>query len=314
MPIVFKEPVKGRREHIFKGDQAEVNRIWTKGKYNGLVERRCQREDFRFKYLEMNPDERGDFKKRQPHISKIFLVDGKGASVMKYIATKFANIVFPENFVNYRELRIGRECTNIYSDFVEDTNDAVKRKKEAMQKFYIEEDHQARTLIREDADRKENELSPSLKAKIDEVHEGGIYLKHPEANYQIDSEGKGVFFEVDGIELHKALDYSYQHSFDEGVEMLALLGAFLARRIAKAKKDRGSGAYERIFEKDLGRVFEAQMNAFEEYRRSRESGIPFPFLPVKIEYYFWRESKRERQSALVQNEIAEIKNKKIEKL
>lgn len=303
MAILFKEAVKGKREPIFTGDQARVSRVWTGKKYDGLVERRSKGEDFLFTYNSIKDD---DCYKR----GNIIAIDGGSSSVLKYISTKVAGAFFPGKFVNYREIRIGTNHTNIYSDFVEDTTGTAKRKREAMERYYKEKDCEIRDKIRDDADEKEHELAPRLKTQIQKAESAGIRMKHPEANYQIDSSGNIVFFEVDGIEIINALDYAYEQNCERGIQMLALLGAVMTKKLAMIKKDSGSVLFERILERDLEEVFDAQMKAFEEYRSDREKNVPFS--PIKIECYFWKEPAEKKVSKEIQNEIEGIKGRKIE--
>jgi hypothetical protein len=304
MAILFKEPVKGKREQIFTGDQAQVSRIWTKGKHNGLVERRSVGEDFLFTYNSIKGED--DHKR-----GNTIIIEGGSSSVLKYISTKVAGAFFPGNFVNYREIRIGKKRTNVYSDFVDDTTGASQRKREAMERYYRENNWRIRDRIRDTADKKEHELAPQLKTKIEEVETAGICMKHPEANYQIDSQGRIVFFEVDGIKIVKALDYAYRQNCERGIQMLALLGALMAKKLAKIERDSRSTLFEKVLERDLEETFDAQMKAFEEYKKDRAKNVPFS--PIKIEYYFWREAPEKKAGREIHDEIAKVKNEKIER-
>jgi hypothetical protein len=206
--ILFASRPQGRREPLCVGEEARISRIRSRNRYDGMVERVQQlgvdpgkgstagEGNFIF-YL--SPGDRMDdyhFPSILPHYQ-----------VMKFLSLRFAKIVFPENFVDARQMRFfeedGKRYAAMYSDFIPDSSGVIARRREAMLRFY-EVDDALRQSIRESLDSAERRINPKLIQDMEMISKTGIGIPHPEANHHL-AGSKNVFFEVEGIDISKAI-------------------------------------------------------------------------------------------------------------
>jgi len=220
MPILLKPPVAGERSPIGKGDEAVITRVFKskeKG-YEGIVERRqelpgehghgCGGMRF-FLSLSGKPDARMDF---------LFCRNLLPCHVQRYLGTRLAGTLYPDNFVNYHELRLSREESGIiaatYSDFVPDETGVGERWQqlrervhkmmeyvctpETIREWAMAEEEKARQVRK--AEKREQRLNPALLKTEAMLRKGGVYAAHPQANYHLHA-GNTVFMETGGIDL-----------------------------------------------------------------------------------------------------------------
>jgi hypothetical protein len=249
MPLVmYAQPVKGKRELMCKTDEARVSRIRVPfSKYDGMVERLQAVAPFT-----PDKDQRfGIFHRRTPVVGFDEPVLEIGSHmlayhVLKFLALSVGKALNSRNFVNARELRVfrGNEglYTAMYSDFVSDDNGVIGRRAKAMREYYGSEPKKSAKILKE-ADRLEHELNPRLSKCAKDVQVfAGVRIPHPESNYHL-SGGETVFFEVCGIDIHRAATVASEVGQFQGsqefldiqhaMEAVSAIYAIVARMVAK---------------------------------------------------------------------------------
>jgi len=222
MTIIVRRPVEGKRQSITEGDEAKISRIIStpERRYQGMVER----------IQEINERDTG-----QP--ARLFLsLRGTKKALMEFqyypcqlemhmlrhIATRLAKILYPKNFINYRELRFFNDgdatfAAN-YSDFVSDENGALKRvedlrkrirgtvRNESAKHMILGQIYAMTAMSRMIAtgNKAEDRRNPELIEVSDAMMKEGIHVAHPQLNYHV-SNGRTVFMEVGGVDLVKSL-------------------------------------------------------------------------------------------------------------
>jgi hypothetical protein len=203
MLIKYAQPVEGKRELMCGTDEARVSRIHAPGsQYDGMVERLQPAED-------KKPTSPRFFIKNPTYLEIYF-----GSPMLHYHYFKFLSLVaakslFPSNFCDAGELRVfhrrGKLQTAMYSDFVDDENGVIERRRLYMRAFYksASESGEAANRVRAAMNERERQLNPDLAGLEGEISAAGIFLIHPECNYHI-SHGSTVFFEIGGIDIRKS--------------------------------------------------------------------------------------------------------------
>ncbi len=201
---------------ICKGEEATVSRIRSRNRYNGMVER-----------LEVFPKKSNTSYFRLQYLGK---EDWLGNSspyfhMSKILSLCLGGCLFPDNFVKVHELRFFDRGKNrfaaTYSDFVPDRNGVIKRRAEAMRRYYNEKSKRGRDNVRKEHDKIEIRANPELSALAARILDSGLHIPHPEANYHL-SDGKIVFFELADVDIVKCIEAARRYDvFGERVDGLA---------------------------------------------------------------------------------------------
>jgi hypothetical protein len=220
--IILAPPVRGRRESICKSDEARVGRMIRPEKYAGMVERLQVGDNNPFsksmKFV-IFPSPDGD--NRYP----VNPADPSNP-LLRFLSLRFARSLFPDNFVDMRELRIskktgGKLVSAMYSDYVPDATGVIPRRDEYFRKFYGTTDGGRQKNIQQEAMRIEHESCATLSNVSRMMDLAGIIVPYPEFNYHV-SNGKVVFFEVLGIDFPQA--FAAVNDFAPGIgEPIVLL-------------------------------------------------------------------------------------------
>ena len=208
MEVKIGKRERGRREHIFTGDEAVVSRIWMPGsKYDGMVERIQP-----LKNTETSGTItiiRGERSTKAVQM-KSLVSDNPLYHLIKFYAARLARGRFPENFIDIEELRYikrGKEVASaMYSQFIEDSTNEREARKRAMEKYYNfrkrgNDDEAEEFKITDENEHREKR--PQLRILIERFEEEGFVIVHPCANYQVDKSGNVVFFELEAINIKK---------------------------------------------------------------------------------------------------------------
>lgn len=215
-------PVGGRKEPLCQGDEARVSRVLS-SRYAGMVERlqgvSCPKTPGHNFTLMAGNVQLGicDAGSRRYHIQK-------------FLSMVFAGAILPENFANYRELRVGarsgRWSAATYSDFVPDDTRVRARRQENSRRY--------NEILRSAGPRKatdfciscnlaERRMNPELSRLAKTASAAGMGMAHPEANYHVCG-GRTVFFEVDRLDLDAALPAALASTRGKGaLETLSLI-------------------------------------------------------------------------------------------
>lgn len=198
MLIKWAKPLEGAKQHLCEGDEATVSRILTEGKYPGLVERiQPIRYGSSFGLID---SERNGHEVRSSALPY---------HLLRFLAGRLAKLLWPENFINLRELRVYHEPlafgeSAIYSDFVPDENGVSERIKSDRSRTKSGVSSDVVWYIRQQRRMAEARINPKLFPTYDLVCGSGLYIAVPAANYHL-ADGKTVFMEVEGINLHNML-------------------------------------------------------------------------------------------------------------
>ncbi|MEW6721960.1 MAG: hypothetical protein AB1324_01725 [Candidatus Micrarchaeota archaeon] len=202
MRVLCKPPSGGKRERLCSSDEAEVS-LMLSGRMKGMVERLQApgRDAEREGTFSISDFGGGDF---------VFMTGPSRADyhVLKALSLCLAGELFPGGFVDIAELRLsgrgGGIASASYSSLVPDESGVIGRRREAMERFYAAEGREAREDILFDADFEERRRNPMLRPLAGKAWIAGLRVPHPEANYHV-SGGRTVFFEVDAIDMRRAL-------------------------------------------------------------------------------------------------------------
>jgi len=233
--IKYAPPVKGKRKLLCRTDEATVSRIRAPfSSYDGMVERIqpvSTPEKDKVKGIMFNLRfGSGDLGVNYGPVDIMY-------HLMKFLSLRAAKSTFPENIVNVVELRIfrrhGAVQTAMYSDFVSDDNGVIARRKEAMRRFYVNTSPKEKLQIITSADRCERKMNPSLGPLALKIQRTGYSLSHPEANYHV-SDGATVFFEIDGVGIHKVIDNKSPSGMDSdpAAQLVLLMHTLLIKEFA----------------------------------------------------------------------------------
>jgi hypothetical protein len=253
--IMAAEPIAALKKSMCKTDEAEVSRILS-GKYKGMVERLQGNEidlDHRF-----DISYKGEI--RYPYHGS------PSYHMMKFVSLLFAGVVFPDNVVRMRELRLSVSQAATYSDYVPDDNGVIERRAAAMREFYraasgSEGESESQLRIREKANEGERRFNPDLMKAAEKMREAGIIIAHPEANYHV-TDGRTVFFEISGLDMSDALSVSSGN--ERALKLLSLIYALHLRDMANNMQNNGSVKEYPTSRQylDYNRVYEAVYNIF----------------------------------------------------
>ena len=215
MTIWLAKPGRGlgKRKVICRGDEATVSRIFLGSGKKDLVER--------IQSFETNMPLDHDFiiSFRPENDLRIgrniqWLPASAAYHLQKFFSLRLAKALFPENFVECRDIRFftrsGHGMAATYSDFVADESGVVARRARNMKQYYRmlysradPESLEHARAFRRQCDEKENNLNPALAPLVRRIRTSGIHITHPETNYHVEN-GKTVLFEVNGITLLRA--------------------------------------------------------------------------------------------------------------
>ncbi|MEW6723081.1 MAG: hypothetical protein AB1324_07495 [Candidatus Micrarchaeota archaeon] len=223
--ISLAAPVRGRRERICRGEEAEISRMLGPKKYAGMVERLQVHAPHSYD-MTFDISYARDSSFQPPRVSS-----GNPANhILRFLALRFARALYPENFVNARELRLSRKSGSLvsamYSDYVPDEGGATGRRTEFLHRFHSEDDRDGQDRVRAEADALEHAANPMLRRDMRVMEVSGIIIPHPEANYHL-SGGNTVFVEVLGIDVRRAFAVVSELS-QRPEEPLALLSLMCA--------------------------------------------------------------------------------------
>jgi hypothetical protein len=232
MLIKYAQPVDGKRELMCRTDEARVCRIRAPySPYDGMVERLQTVDDDKL----MHP--RFFFKRSE--FSDVYIA----TSSLHYHYYKFLSLVaakslFPENFCDAKELRVfkrrGKLRTAMYSDFVEDGNGVIERRRRYMREFYRLAKDSMGTADCHKAimNERERRINPDLAALEEKIGAAGIVIAHPECNYHL-SQGSTVFFEIGGINIRESARMAASSADHHAIEAISLLHALEVLRVSR---------------------------------------------------------------------------------
>lgn len=217
LPRHFPAPNVKRREFLVRGEEAEVSRVWLAGCKEPLVERRQKLGAAGV--LMRRTLSVSDSSPSQPYSDLEVSSDRNEYHWFSFFALQLARLLLPENFVRVRSLHFSEEPEGkfalMYSDFVGDSNGAIKRRTRNVLTYHkmpFPEDNDADAVISRAefiirADDREREEAPGLASAVSEIPDC-ISVPHPEMNYHLTSDGRIVFFEVEGVNIGELLRYS----------------------------------------------------------------------------------------------------------
>ncbi|MEW6035437.1 MAG: hypothetical protein AB1529_02390 [Candidatus Micrarchaeota archaeon] len=226
------QPVRGEREPFCRTDEASVSRMLS-GRYSGMVERLQDMDGARGMSFQL-------YHADGKYVSPYQVSPREPANhVMRFLALRFARSMFPQNFIDARELRIsalgGRAVSAMYSGYVEDGTGVIARRADFMRRYYEADGRGERDAIQAKFDSSERASCPDLDEAMRDMELSGIIIPHPEANYHACG-GNVVFFEVLGIRLRRAFAFANELSAnpEESLALLSLMYAAMLRHYSRA--------------------------------------------------------------------------------
>jgi len=248
--MLHAPPIRGRREPLCKSDEARASRMTGPEKYAGMVERLQVAGSSPFSnsmrfVIHPTPDGTNVYP---------FYPENPRNPMLRFLSLRLAKSLFPDNFVDMRELRIserrGKIVSAMYSVYVPDQTGVIPRRDEFSRNYYGSRGNERREQIRNDAARTEHESCPSLSSAIRTADLAGIIVPHPEANYHF-SDGNVVFFEVLGIDFPKAFSAvnTLAPGIGEPIVLLSMIYGVMLRDYSKRNPgyvSRLGSRYERL--------------------------------------------------------------------
>jgi hypothetical protein len=278
LQVRYQEPPKGRRQYLCRGDEALVRRIIS-GSHDGLVER----------IQELGPQRRSNeistfqlFCRGNSDSVSLFGSTELSYHLLKFLALGMAHCLCPDYVVEPHELRAyrrhGRKYVATYSSFVPDETGVIERRERIMKRYYSLASDNAREQLRAKADEEEWKLIEPFQHGFISLLRSGLDVAHPTANYHV-SNGKMVLFEIDSLDMEKALTLSVrasvttgpeQERYTEGLAYLSTiysialkawaLRAFLSRAHSR---DFSGPTHDVVMERDFNEMFLDLYSLFE---------------------------------------------------
>lgn len=232
--------MRGNRKRLCKTDEAKIELVFTRG--NRVLVERTQSIELFNQLFEVFPEGLRE--------SAGFYPKQAAYHLLKYVTTCFGKSIFPENFVDYLEMRVsrstGKNQVRTYSRFIPDENGVIERRKQAMERFYAQKDRSLRRKIVTESDLLEKSLNPGLEEAVKKVGSGGIVIPHPSANYHLYN-GSTVFFEVQGINIPNAINIALEKKNELALRLISIVYAIILRELSDSRYsnavERGPGAY-----------------------------------------------------------------------